>query len=437
MAENRLKVPISALTTLRWRGQKILSTGLATLIVLAILAMVFVPWQQSVSGNGRVVAYAPLERQQTIEAPIDGRVTHWYVQEGTRVQAGEAIADIADNDPDILARMRREQDAAQTQVTATSLSIVLEEARITSLQSAYESDVAHAELKITMALERESAAGRAVDAAQSAMRTSTLNIERQRHLHSKGLASKRELEMAELDYDNVKAGLARAEASLRSAQAETKAFRAERNKTVAHNQASLESARSSLEKLRGEKAKAESELAKVETRLARQERMQVVAPRAGVILRLIANQGTEMVKAGDPLVVLVPDVDSNAVELLIRGNDAALVAKDRKVRLQFEGWPAVQFIGWPSAAIGTFGGTIAFVDAHGDAQGNFRVVVVPDADDHPWPNATYLRQGVRANGWILLDQVKLGFEIWRQFNGFPATVEAPKTSDKGAEKGSK
>ena len=153
--------------------------------------------------------------------------------------------------------------------------------------------------------------------------------------------------------------------------------------------------------------------------------MQVVAPRAGVILRLIAHQGTEMVKAGDPLVVLVPNVDSSAVELLIDGNDASLLEKDRKVRLQFEGWPAVQFVGWPSVAVGTFGGVVSFVDAHADTKGKFRVVVVPDANDQPWPSARYLRQGVRAGGWVLLDQVALGFELWRQFNGFPPAVSEP------------
>ena len=34
----------------------------------------------------------------------------------------------------------------------------------------------------------------------------------------------------------------------------------------------------------------------------------------------------------------------------------------------------------------------------------------------------YLRQGVRVNGWVMLDQVRLGFELWRQFNAFPPTV---------------
>jgi hypothetical protein len=73
-------------------------------------------------------------------------------------------------------------------------------------------------------------------------------------------------------------------------------------------------------------------------------------------------------------------------------------------------------------AVGTFGGTIAFVDAHDDGHGRFRVVVVPD-EGSDWPDGRYLRQGVRAHGWVLLDQVSLGFELWRQLNGFPPAVD--------------
>jgi len=29
---------------------------------------------------------------------------------------------------------------------------------------------------------------------------------------------------------------------------------------------------------------------------------------------------------------------------------------------------------------------------------------------------------VRANGWVLLNQVTLGFELWRKLNGFPPSV---------------
>jgi hypothetical protein len=121
------------------------------------------------------------------------------------------------------------------------------------------------------------------------------------------------------------------------------------------------------------------------------------------------------------------------VEIWIDGNDAAIVSEGRRVRLQFEGWPAVQFTGWPSVAVGTFGGVVSFID-------HFRLVVVPDPEDEPWPSARFLRQGVRANGWVLLERVKLGFELWRRFNGFPPMLEsAPGGADPRAtgEEGSK
>lgn len=389
-----------------------------------VLALALAPWQQSVKGPGRVIAYAPLDRQQQVEAPIDGRVMHWYVQEGDRVRKGEPIADLSDNDPEILSRLERERDAAQAQVDATALSIRLTEARVTSLDSARESAIANAKLRVQMATDRRDAARRAVDADEAALRTAELNLKRQKSLHDKSLTSKRDLELAELAAQTASTELDRAKASLRAAKAEIEALSAEKKQISSSNQASIESTRSTLEELRADKAKAEAQLVQVETRLARQQQMRVVAPRNGTIFRVVANQGTEMVKAGDPLVLLVPEAGSTAVEIYVDGNDAPLVDVGREVRVQFEGWPAVQFVGWPSVAVGTFPGRVAFVDAHGDGAGRFRVVVVP-TEPGAWPDGRYLRQGVRANGWILLNQVSLGFELWRQFNGFPPVVQPP------------
>ena len=60
-------------------------------------------------------------------------------------------------------------------------------------------------------------------------------------------------------------------------------------------------------------------------------------------------------------------------------------------------------------------------------------MVRPDADK-AWPAGMHLRQGVRVNGWVLLDQVRLGYELWRRFNGFPPVVERPAVGD-GTSKG--
>ena len=33
-----------------------------------------------------------------------------------------------------------------------------------------------------------------------------------------------------------------------------------------------------------------------------------------------------------------------------------------------------------------------------------------------------MRPGAEVNGWVMLDTVSLGWELWRQFNAFPPTV---------------
>ncbi|MDX2431950.1 MAG: Sip1-related alpha-galactosidase, partial [Bacteroides sp.] len=52
---------------------------------------------------------------------------------------------------------------------------------------------------------------------------------------------------------------------------------------------------------------------------------------------------------------------------------------------------------------------------------------LPDESENEWPSQRFLRQGVRTNGWVLLDQVPLWYEIWRNMNGFMAGVSPEHT----------
>jgi membrane fusion protein, adhesin transport system len=99
----------------------------------------------------------------------------------------------------------------------------------------------------------------------------------------------------------------------------------------------------------------------------------------------------------------------------------------RKVRLQFDGWPALQFAGWPSVSVGTFGGTVAVIDRVPGSTGDFRVLVTPDTTEEAWPRQLRLGSGVL--GWAMLDEVRVGFEIWRRINGFPPSLR--QASDEG------
>ncbi len=407
----------------RW-GKRLLA-GFALVTVVGVLLS---PWRQNVAGTGRVVAYAPTDRVQSIEAPLAGRVVTWHVQEGSTVVAGDPIVDIADNDPNFLDRLERERAAVEQRIVAARSGVAMAELSVTSLEAARDGAVSNAELYVLITKDKRAEAEQGVEAAEAELKTALLDHSRQRDLGSEGLASTRKVELADLTLATSQSKRDAARAKLRAADREIQAAMAKLDNVRSKENAVIAKARESLAKQKSELAKAEGELAKTEVNLARQQSMSVVAPVSGTVLRLATPGSGEFVKPGDVVAQIVPDTASRAVELWVSGNDMPLITPGRSVRLQFEGWPAVQFVGWPSVAVGTFGGVVAFVDATDDGRGKFRVLVAPDPNDEPWPETRYLRQGVRANGWLLLDEVSVAFELWRQLNGFPPSID-PKAAD--------
>ncbi len=395
--------------------------AIVMLVGLPIL-LAFVPWQQNVVGSGRVIAFAPLDRQQSIEAPIDGRIVTWHVQEGSAVTTGMPLLEISDIDPDLVRRLERENAALLGKISSYEDKLGAYEVQVEALETSRDLAVAAARFRLETAAERIRAAEQARVAARAKLDAAEAQERRMKRLLAEGIASRREFEVADRDANVARTDLAQAVASLRAAEADRASQEQSLEETRASADARIASTVAAIRETETRLQDARGSLARLEVRMARQQSQVVTAPRNGTVFRLVANQGGEIVRAGDPLLVLVPDTSDQAVELWISGNDAPLVA-GRNVRLQFEGWPAVQFAGWPSVAVGTFGGRIALVDATDDGTGRFRVLVVPDPDDQPWPEQPYLRQGVRAKGWVLLDEVRLAYELWRQLNGFPPTIQ--------------
>ncbi len=295
--------------------------------IASLLFITFVPWVQTISGAGQIVALNPAEREQAISALVPGRIAEWYVREGSRVEEGQTIARLVDNDPRLMDRLQTQLDLARDRLAS----------------------------------------------ANSALSTAKLDAERKMTLFSDGLVSRLEMEQAQISL---------AEYEVRAQGAA-------------------------------------DELNRAEIALSREGSQLVVAPRAGVITRVSAGGTATFVKAGDMLARFVPDNIESAVEIYVDGRDASLVSVGREVRLQFEGWPVIQFSGWPSVAIGTFEGVVAFVDPMAGTNGKFRVVVRPGPDAPAWPANSILRVGTNARGWVLLDEVSVGYELWRQLNNFP------------------
>lgn len=396
--------------------------GMFKLFLILLLFLGFTPWQQNVRGLGRVVAYTPADRQQFISAQIEGRISRWLVREGSVVKQGDVIAELLDNDPQLLQRLQSEQNTALAKQAATDNRVNTFREQLRMAERARPQALSAAQSRVDMANERRKAAEQSVHAARAARQTASLNLVRQQQLRSKGLASQRTLELSQLEMAQRAAEVERTQAALIAAKSEVDALTSDWQKLWSDTVAAVEKARAELNKAIEDQNSVRADVLKLQTRLARQQTQTVTAPRDGTVLRLLVNPGAEMVKPGQGLAIFVPDTEERAVELWVDGNDLPLIVTNSRVRLQFEGYPAIQFGGWPEFSVGSFGGKVALIDATDDGKGHFRILVRPDPNDIAWPKTRFLRQGVRVNGWVLLGQVTLGYELWRIFNGFPPLI---------------
>ena len=416
---------------------------LLLVFLLLPVALAFVTWQQTLRGRGQIVAFAPTERKQVVTALVGGQVRKWHVVEGSKVKTGDAIADIDDNDAELSGRLDAQRKFLFSR-RAAATDEVGEQARAVEAQ---EKALAAA---VGAAKANRDAAALLIDVAKQARQNNefALTFERRRfEMFEKlfkdkqfgGLESELSRDEAKMRSDRAATDVKRAEAEVRRAEAALLTGESLVLQAEATGLSSVATTRRDLRRAEQNVFAVERELQEIETRIERFKARFVKAPCDGVVFRISSDgQAGQFVKEGDELAVIVPDATDRVVELLIDGVDAPLIAAHMEqtgrgphVRLQFEGWPAVQFAGWPSVATGTFGGRVRQIDPTDDGHGRFRILVEPEEmfDGDRWPEGMYLRQGNQAVGWVFLNRVTLGYELWRQINGFPPVV-APKPPEK-------
>jgi adhesin transport system membrane fusion protein len=413
-------------------GARALALGLMVALFGAMIGMLCLPWQQTSRGAGRVIAYHPTERPQTVEAPVYGRVARWgeEIVEGAFVKKGQLILEIDDNDAERALRLEQQVVATEQKLAFTVEKVKSYFSQIDEYRKSRDLIGESYRQLLEVADQKIKAAEADLAAAQAAEWQLKLDHERQGTLAREGIVGTLKAQEAQTKYEQALAKRRAAENYLAAARSERKAKEAEGVAKGNEATTKIQEAEAKHQQAQGEEAVAQKELAEIQGKTAQFGRRQVTAPRDGILYRIHVADNAEMLKEGDPLFTIVPDTSEQAVELWISGNDVPLVRAEREVRLQFEGWPAVQFAGWPSVAVGTFGGEVIAIDATDDGKGKFRVLVRPTADQ-PWPEEQFLRQGARANGWILLNKVSLGYEVWRQLNGFPPALPSRDGGDAG------
>ncbi|MEM1070572.1 MAG: HlyD family efflux transporter periplasmic adaptor subunit [Planctomycetota bacterium] len=422
-------------------GRFIRMFGRITMIclVLAILAMVFVPWRQTARGVGMVVALNPQERPQPVRSPSKGVVSYVKedLREGSYVEAGEIVIELTPFAADGVAQVDTQILALKAKKDSTVAALGVAKARRDMTKLAGESLNRSLDEDLRVAREKLDQANDEVVSIQADLDDKLNKLRTNQAVEDIGLVPQLDLFSMEKAVESAEAKLKKAKNYVDELEASVSSKIQEIEGKKQKNEIENTKAELYVQDVEQKIATVDKELLDLENKRSELDRLKIPAPRSGRIQQWYGLTGSDIVKEGDQLFVIVPETDELSVELTITGNDMPLVQEDDRVRLQFEGWPAVQFVGWPSVAVGTFGGKVNRVFPTDDGKGNFRVVVTPDNHferEDGWPDDRYLRQGVRANGWVLLQEVPLGYEIWRQLNGFPPTLTDGAPKEKKAEK---
>ncbi|UOQ67885.1 HlyD family secretion protein [Hymenobacter volaticus] len=413
---------------------------------LLVLVAGFMPWTQNIRSTGTLTTLRPQDRPQTVPSTIGGRIDRWQVREGQRVRKGDTlvvITEIKDKyfDPELLARTQEQLEAKiaslqENRAKGSALStqqVALRSGLRVSLDKA-SNKVEQTRLKVNSDEAELRAANNDFDIARQ-------QLERQEALYKQGLKSLTELEQRRLKFQEstakrqaVENKLGASRQELVNAQLELVSLSAEYQDKLAKSESDRRSVTAYQFDTEGQIAKMRNELANLRIRSGFYH---IQAPQDGYVVRALKTGLGDIVKEGEPIVTVMPNTPQLAAELYVRPMDIPLLSVGRRVRLQFDGWPALVFSGWPGTSFGTFGGVVAVID-NIDSQGQYRVLVTPDPQQEPWPNL--LRVGSGVYGWALLDDVPIWYELWRQLNGFPpnfvgkpATTYAAK-SDKKADK---
>lgn len=394
-----IKSPRSSKILARW----LMGIGLIFLIIL------FVPWQQNIRGTGSVTAFNPENRPQTVEAIIAGRIQRWHVREGETVERGDTIITLTEVrekyfDPQFLSRLQEQILAKENSLAAKDQKAKALARQISALRDAMNNKIEQATNKL--------------EAERIRFQNAENQFERNKKLFEAGNIPLTKFQEIEYKFQG-------AQADYLSAKIELDRVEAEYMDKISKAESDRSNTQAEMFDTEGEVAKLKNELANMRIR---SNQYQILAPQAGVVLKALRAGIGETIREGDAVCSIMPLTFSDlAVEMYIKAMDVPLISKGRKVRVIFDGWPALQFSGWPSVSVGTFGGEVKVIDFVNSRPGEFRILVVPDKNDEQWPKQ--LRIGSGTKGWVMLDNVPVWYEIWRQLNGFPPSLYAAPLDD--------
>ena len=406
--------------------------GVFAIIVIIIL---FLPWTQNVSGNGFVTTLTPDQRPQTIQSPIPGRLEKWFVKEGDFVTKGDTILFISEikteyQDPRLVERTNQQRDAKSRSVGSYKEKIKALENQVGALSNERKLKLSQAQNKLLQSRYKVKSDSIDFQAAKTNLEIAQRQFDRTVTLQNEGLKAMTDVETKRLKLQETQAKLIGQENKLLASKNEIINAQLEINRISAEYADKISKSRSDRFTAESNQFEAEAQVSKLENQSANYEirnaMYYITAPQNGYINKAIKGGIGETFKEGERLVGIMPSNYDLAVETFVDPIDLPLMHLGENVRIQFDGWPAIFFSGWPNASFGTYAGKVVAIETFISENGKFRMLIAPDTEENEWPEN--VRVGSGAYTISLLEDVPIWFEIWRQLNGFPPNYYTPETN---------
>jgi len=400
------------------------------------IVILFLPWTQNVTADGYVTTLTPDQRPQTIQSQIPGRIEKWHVREGDFVKKGDTILHISEiktdyQDPQLVERSRLQRDAKSNSVDSYRQKVGALENQISAIENEWKLKLAQAKNKLQQAHLKVKSDSIDLLATETNYKIAEIQYERSLTLQKEGLKPMTDVEEKKIKIQGSQAKLISQKNKLVSSNNDVINAEIEINRISAEYSDKLAKAQSEKFTALSSQYEAEVETSKLENTTSnyeiRKSLYYITAPLDGYVNKAIRAGIGETFKEGESLVGIMPVNYDLAVETFVKPLDLPLIHKGEKVRIQFDGWPAIFFSGWPNASYGTFAGTVVAVETFISSNGKFRVLIAPDAASNPWPQN--VRVGSGAYTIALLEDVPIWYEIWRKLNGFPPNYYNPENAE--------
>ena len=408
-------------------------------LFLFFLILLFLPWTQNISSSGHVTTLYQDQRPQQINTVIPGKIIKWYIKEGDIIKKGDTIVQLADTkddylDSNLVERTKDQLVSKEQKLLFYGEKINAIESQINAIEKNRELKINSYENKIEQFKRKLISDSSEVVSAEVDYKISTEQLSRGKQMNNQGVISLVELERRTAQFNKALAILTEKQQKLLNTKLEINIAKIDINAIRQEADDKIFKSRSEIATSRGEFAGTTGEVAKNKNVLAnyisRGNQKWLIAPQDGQIIKAKKSGINEIVKEGEMIVEMVPTKIDHAIELFIEPMDLILINSGQKIRMIFDGFPAIVFSGWPDNSYGTFAGKVSMVENNRNENGKFRILVIPDNQEKPWPKELKMGTGVR--GFALLKTVPIWYELWRQINGFPPDYYKNKANIKNA-----